>query len=629
MSKIALYRKYRPSKFSQIIDQKLIIQTLINSISSKRINHAYIFSGPKGSGKTSIAKIFAKSVNCLDLQFSDCCNKCENCLSIDKSIDFLELDAASNNGVDEIRKIIETVVYQPMKLKYKVYIIDEAHMLTTNAWNAFLKTLEEAPAHIIFIFATTEFNKIPGTIISRCQRYDFKKISNVSLIKHLKQIAIDENINIDNAAITTIVDIADGSARDAISILDQLSTLFEKIKLANVEEIYGLININNKINLLNLIFSHSYQDLIIAINEYDKKGIDFYILLNDLLEIILDKLIFIKTNNFILLKKLTSLNVDDIKTENIEKLIEVADIWNKELFKIKKCYKPRFNFEILALKASEIFNQKNKNIPMENKQINYESLSDKKFEIETKLNSEIKTSKKEETLLDEGIFKTKPLNKTKKLKKDEIYFDDSIFKITPLNISNLKNKEIKKESLIESLPFEQTLSEIKETESQQTSNSIPFDNTLKRKLNITFSLEEIFFRIANNLNNDKRKKFNEKLTDILKENNFPDELYLLQFAEKFLITSENGCVILFKNETSANNFNKIIQSELFNNWFEKMFGEVNIVIGVDRDLSKRYAIVLKQISNDIKLQKDLNIDIIKNSNSEENSTKLLLDILNN
>jgi hypothetical protein len=202
---------------------------------------------------------------------------------------------------------------------------------------------------------------------------------------------------------------------------------------------------------------------------------------------------------------------------------------------------------------------------MENKQINYESLSDKNFEIETKLNSEIKTPKKEETLLDEGIFKIKPLNKTKKLKKDEIYFDDSIFKITPLNISNLKNKEIKKESLIESLPFEQTLSEIKETESQQTSNSIPFDNTLKRKLNITFSLEEIFFRIANNLNNDKRKKFNEKLTDILKENNFPDELYLLQFAEKFLITSENGCVILFKNETSANNFNKIIQSELFNN----------------------------------------------------------------
>ncbi len=617
MSKIALYRKYRPSNFSQIIDQKLIIQTLINSISSKRINHAYIFSGPKGSGKTSIAKIFAKSVNCLDLQFSDCCNKCENCLSIDKSIDFLELDAASNNGVDEIRKIIETVVYQPMRLKYKVYIIDEAHMLTTNAWNAFLKTLEEAPSHIIFIFATTEFNKIPGTIISRCQRYDFKKISNISLIKHLNQIAINENIKVDNAAITTIVDIADGSARDAISILDQLSTLFEKIKLANVEEIYGLININNKINLLNLIFSYSYQDLIIAINEYDKKGIDFYILLSDLLEILLDKLIFIKTNNFILLNKLTSLNVDDLKIFNIEKIIEVVDLWNKELPKIKKCYKPRFNFEILTLKATEIFSQnndeKNKSLQINDKQINYETLSEE-FKIEVKENLEDK-----ENIKDMIIFS----------KKEDIFFDESIFKITPLNISSLKNKTVKKESLIEQFPFEQTLSEIKEKESQQNHDSISFDNTLKRKLNITLSLEEIFSRIANNSNNQKKIEFNEKLIDILKENNFPDELYLLQFAEKFLITSEKGCVILFKNQTSANNFNRIIQSELFNNWFEKMFGELNIVIGVDRDLSKRYAIVLKEISNDIKLQKDLNIDIIKNSNSEENSTKLLLDILNN
>jgi len=602
-SKVALYRKYRPTKFSQIIDQKLITQTLINAINSNRISHAYIFSGPKGSGKTSIAKIFAKSVNCLNLEFSDCCNKCENCLSIDQSIDFLELDAASNNGVDEIRKIIETVVYQPMRLKYKVYIIDEAHMLTTNAWNAFLKTLEEAPSHILFIFATTEFNKIPGTIISRCQRYDFRKISNILLIKLLNEIAVNEKIKVDNEAIITIVDIADGSARDAISVLDQLSTLFERIKLVDVEEIFGLLNINNKINFMNLIFSYSYPEMIIVINEFDKKGIDFYILLNDLLEIILDKVIYLKTNNFLLLKKLTSLNIDDFKTDNFDKLIQIADMWNKELFKIKKCYKPRFNFEILALKAAEVFNQ-NSSEKIQNKIEEYQSNIN---EIKTEIKINIPVYDKE---------------------KDQVSFDKNIFKITPINIESLKNKN-KKGSIIQEFPFEQTLGEIKEKQSQQTSGSIPFDNTLKRRINITESTETIFLKIANNIDNEKKKKFNEKLLEVLQKNDFPNELYLLQFAEKFLITSKKGSVILFKNKTSADGFNKIIQSEIFNNWFEKTFQELNIVIGVDRDLSKGYAAILKQISSDINLQKDLNIDIIKNSDDEKNSTKLLLDILNN
>ncbi len=602
-SKVALYRKYRPTKFSQIIDQKLITQTLINAINSNRISHAYIFSGPKGSGKTSIAKIFAKSVNCLNLEFSDCCNKCENCLSIDQSIDFLELDAASNNGVDEIRKIIETVVYQPMRLKYKVYIIDEAHMLTTNAWNAFLKTLEEAPSHILFIFATTEFNKIPGTIISRCQRYDFRKISNILLIKLLNEIAVNEKIKVDNEAIITIVDIADGSARDAISVLDQLSTLFERIKLVDVEEIFGLLNINNKINFMNLIFSYSYPEMIIVINEFDKKGIDFYILLNDLLEIILDKVIYLKTNNFLLLKKLTSLNIDDFKTDNFDKLIQIADMWNKELFKIKKCYKPRFNFEILALKAAEVFNQ-NSSEKIQNKIEEYQSNIN---EIKTEIKINIPVYDKE---------------------KDQVSFDKNIFKITPINIESLKNKN-KKGSIIQEFPFEQTLGEIKEKQSQQTSGSIPFDNTLKRRINIIESTETIFLKIANNIDNEKKKKFNEKLLEVLQKNDFPNELYLLQFAEKFLITSKKGCVILFKNKTSADGFNKIIQSEIFNNWFEKTFQELNIVIGVDRDLSKGYAAILKQISSDINLQKDLNIDIIKNSDDEKNSTKLLLDILDN
>ena len=178
MSYVSLYRKYRPKKFSEVVGQEVVVDILKNSIINNKIGHAYIFSGPRGTGKTSVAKIFSKAVNCLSPEDGDLCDKCEVCkLNFDDEIDIIEIDAASNNGVDEIREIRNNVKLLPVHLKYKVYIIDEVHMLSTSAFNALLKTLEEPPENIIFILATTEFNKIPSTVVSRCQKFDFKKLT--------------------------------------------------------------------------------------------------------------------------------------------------------------------------------------------------------------------------------------------------------------------------------------------------------------------------------------------------------------------------------------------------------------------------------------------------------------------
>lgn len=255
MSESTLYRKYRPHKFKNVIGQDLIKQALMNACLNNKITHAYIFSGPRGIGKTSIARIFASSINCLNPNKGDCCGKCSVCESIlkEQSVDLIELDAASNNGVDQIRIITDNINYLPTFFKYKVYIIDEAHMLSTSAWNALLKTVEEPPQHVIFIFATTEYQKIPLTIISRCQRYDFKRLNNSELQELIDSILTKEDIKIDNNAIDKLIQLADGSGRDCLSILDQLTTVKKNIDLDLINKTFGLVDNFKVISLIELI----------------------------------------------------------------------------------------------------------------------------------------------------------------------------------------------------------------------------------------------------------------------------------------------------------------------------------------------------------------------------------------
>ena len=283
----ALYRKYRPQKFSDVVDQESTLKILTNSLKDGHISHAYLFSGPRGTGKTTIAKLVAKSVNCLNLNddFS-ICSKCENCLDIlNNSPDIIEIDAASNNGVDEIRELKSKINLVPNKLKYKVYIIDEVHMLSISAFNALLKTLEEPPSHVIFILATTEFYKVPATIISRCQCLNFTRIKTSSIEKRLREIADLEKINITDDAIHEIAEYSEGGMRDALGLLDKLASYsLEKITEEDFLRINGLISKKDMDNFIKSILEKKTEDVLNLLNKFDELGFDFSKLLEKLMQ---------------------------------------------------------------------------------------------------------------------------------------------------------------------------------------------------------------------------------------------------------------------------------------------------------------------------------------------------------
>ncbi len=328
-----LYRKYRPKKFEQIYGQKNIVKTLLNIIKNNKLTHAYLFTGPRGTGKTSSAKLFAKVVNCQNNIDGDACNECDNCLSFNSNSnpDIIEIDAASNNGVDEIREIKNNVNLVPSMSKYKIYIIDEVHMLSIGAFNALLKTLEEPPEYVIFILATTEPQKIPATIISRCQRFDFKLISDSEMKNCLSNIINKENIDIEDDALLEIINNSRGGMRDAVGLLDQAFAFSDgKITKSDIENLSGNISDEETNEFIKNIVDNNLDFILQFSEKIYSDGKDYEVVLNKVINILRENLIDYKT------KKECNLKINDTKLifliDELEKVYEKIVIFsNKKL----------------------------------------------------------------------------------------------------------------------------------------------------------------------------------------------------------------------------------------------------------------------------------------------------------
>ncbi|NLY20839.1 MAG: DNA polymerase III subunit gamma/tau [Tissierellia bacterium] len=358
----ALYRKYRPIDFENLLSHEHITQTLKNQIISGDISHAYLFSGTRGTGKTSAAKIFSRAVNCLNPKDGNPCNECSNCLAIlnESAMDVVEMDAASNNSVDDIRDLKDRVIYPPTVLKYKVYIIDEVHMLSKGAFNALLKILEEPPKHLIFILATTEPQRIPQTILSRCQRFYFKRVQSKDIISNLKHISDEENLKVDDKVYQLIAQNSDGAMRDALSLFDQLiSYQYDEITYDMAINMLGIANADMIFDLVGEISEKSVKDAIMKLDDIIQKGKDIEQLIIDLTEHFRNLMIAKSINN----------NNDDIiefdyeryreqsKEFELNTILDIIELLNDAQTTAKYSTQPRVIIEMTIVNACQLGNR--------------------------------------------------------------------------------------------------------------------------------------------------------------------------------------------------------------------------------------------------------------------------------
>lgn len=475
-----LYRKYRPKSFELVYGQDTIVKTLKNIIKNKKLSHAYLFTGPRGTGKTSSAKLFAKAINCLNNKSGDACNECENCKSFNENSnpDIIEIDAASNNGVDEIREIKNKVNLVPAMSKYKVYIIDEVHMLSIGAFNALLKTLEEPPEYVIFILATTEPQKIPATIVSRCQRFDFKSISSNKMKECLENIVEKEKIDIDDSALQEIIDNSNGGMRDAIGLLDQASAFCEDtITATDIEELSGNISELEIRTILVDIIKKEYKNIFDKITDYSKRGKDF--------SLICEKIInYVKKG--ILYKKKVQLDKIDVEDKELydsisdSKLYLIIDFLVETLVKVKESYQKELTFEVQIIQLIDKLSGE-REILANNVNVPRETLTTKKQKMEDVPRETSSENKKNENNVPRETLEKSPIDEIKNIRINNIlkeatkqdmqfvldlwdnindYLIDDKYKLVAGILIDAKPVAVSKQGVIITLPLDSTVNRI-------------------------------------------------------------------------------------------------------------------------------------------------------------------------
>ena len=486
----ALYRKYRPKTLDDVYGQDVIVKIIKNSILNNQINHAYLFAGPRGTGKTSIAKIFAKIINCEHPVDCKPCGKCVSCTQENNS-DIIEIDAASNNGVDEIRELRNKVNLLPAYGKYKVYIIDEVHMLTQGAFNALLKTLEEPPAHVIFILATTDPHKVIETILSRCQRLDFKKISTEAIVENLSIIAKKENIDIEKDALTEIAKLADGGMRDSVGMLDQARAYTEgKITINDIHDINGTLTDNDLRKLLENIIDNKLDEILEKIDKYNDQGKNFVKLLEEFIDFVRNILLYKEAPKYFKERKQNIENYEQISPKiTIKELFSIIETLNKYSFEMKNNNNSKLLFELAFIKIISDKNnvivekneQKSENLskaPEKNLQIkekNIEKVENLPKKVENPKKTQTENEQTFPTSLNESVKDEKKIQNAKKI-NDKLH--SNIEQIKQIRIDNTLAKFNKKE-LKNIIPALELLNDLLINPDYSHAASILLDGTLK------------------------------------------------------------------------------------------------------------------------------------------------------